>query len=83
MQCSLNQGCDHNLSRKTNSPLKSTSRFQQSRELSLLSLELGVAANVLLVDKDVRDGALVGNLLESSLEVGTVIWEKLVNVPAG
>lgn len=54
-------------------PLESTSRLQQSRELSLLSLKLGVAANMLLVDKDVGDSALVGDFLKSSLDVGAVI----------
>lgn len=61
------------------SSLESASLLQQSRELSLLGLELGVAANVLLADEDVGDSALAGDLLERSLDVGAVVYEQTVS----
>lgn len=48
--------------------------LQQIWQLALLCLELGVAANVLVVDEDVWNGALVGDLLEGILDSGAVIW---------
>jgi len=47
--------------------------FEQLRELALLCLELGVAANVLLADEDVGHGALLGDVLESVLDRGAII----------
>lgn len=47
--------------------------LQQVWQLALLRLQLGVAANVLLVDKDVGHGALRSHSLESVLDRSTVI----------
>ena len=47
--------------------------LEQLVELTLLCLELGVAANVLLADEDVGHGALLGDLLKSVLDRGTVV----------
>ena len=47
--------------------------LEQVGELALLCLELGVAANVLLADEDVGHGALLGDVLESVLDRGTVV----------
>lgn len=47
--------------------------LKQVGELALLRLELGVAANVLLADEDVGHGALLGDVLESVLDRGTVV----------
>ena len=49
--------------------------LEQLGELALLCLELGVAANVLLADEDVGHGALLGDVLESVLDCGTVVCE--------
>lgn len=53
--------------------LNSTSLLQQVWQLALLSLQLGVATNVLLVDEDVRDTSLRSHSLEGVLDCGTVI----------
>lgn len=55
------------------SDLQGTSILQQLRELASNSLEVGVTTDVLLVDEDVGHGALVGDLLESSLDGGAVV----------
>ena len=47
--------------------------LEQLVELALLCLELGVAANVLLADEDVGHGALLGDVLKSVLDRGTVV----------
>lgn len=47
--------------------------LQQGWKLALLGLQLGVAANVLVVDEDVGHGALVGDLLERILDGGAVV----------
>jgi hypothetical protein len=47
--------------------------LEQLRELALLRLQLGVAANVLLADEDVGHGALLGDVLEGVLDRGAVI----------
>ena len=47
--------------------------LEQLVELALLCLELGVAANVLLADEDVGDGALLGHLLEGVLDGGAIV----------
>jgi hypothetical protein len=47
--------------------------LQHLRELALLGLQLGVAANMLVVDEDVRDGALVGHLFERILDCGAIV----------
>ena len=53
--------------------------LEQVGELALLCLEFGVAANVLLADEDVGHGALLGDVLESVLDRGTVVCEKSVS----
>ena len=53
--------------------------LEQLVELALLCLELGVAANVLLADEDVGHGALLGDVLESVLDRGTVVCECYVS----
>ena len=54
--------------------LQSTGSGELALEVILLeSLDVRVAANVLLVDEDVGDAALAGHLSESVLDVGTVI----------
>ena len=53
--------------------------LEQLVELALLCLELGVAANVLLADEDVGHGALLGDVLESVLDRGTIVCEKSVS----
>jgi hypothetical protein len=53
--------------------------LKQLVELALLCLELGVAANVLLADEDVGHGALLGDVLESVLDRGTIVCEKSVS----
>lgn len=50
--------------------------LQQVWQLALLCLQLGVAANVLVVDEDVWYGALVGDLLEGVLDGGTVVCDR-------
>lgn len=50
-----------------------TSLLQQCRQFALDGLQVGVAADVLLVDEDVGHGPLVGELLESVLDVLSVI----------
>ena len=47
--------------------------FKQGRQLALLRLQVGVASNVLLVDEDVGDGALVGHVLKGVLDRCTII----------
>lgn len=54
--------------------LGSTSLLQELRKLLLLALQIRIASNVLVVDEDVWDGALVGDLLECVLNGGTVVW---------
>jgi hypothetical protein len=49
--------------------------LKQLGELALLCLELGVAANMLLTDEDVRHGALLGDVLKSILDRGAIICE--------
>ena len=49
--------------------------LEQLGELALLCLQLRVAANVLLTDEDVGDGALLGDVLKSVLDRGTVVCE--------
>lgn len=51
-----------------------TSLLQQSWEVALLSLQFGVAADVLLVDEDVGHGALAGEFLQGALDVGAVLY---------
>ena len=63
----------HYISRMLFSHLDSVGVLEQRLELALLSLQLGVAANVLLADEDVGNGALVGHLLESILNCGAVV----------
>ena len=46
---------------------------QQGRELRLLGLKVGVAADMLLLNKDIRHGALRGDLLQGVLDGGTVV----------
>merc|ERR1711915_1161377 len=53
--------------------LNSVGILEQLRELALLALQLGVAANVLLADENVGDRALVGHLFKGILNSGTVI----------
>lgn len=54
--------------------------LQQRRQLALLRLQVRVATNVLLVDEDVRDGSLVGDLLQSVLNRRAVVYtEDLVS----
>jgi hypothetical protein len=47
--------------------------LQQAREILLLRLQLRVAADVLLVDEDVRNGALGSDVLEGILDGSTII----------
>lgn len=49
--------------------------LEQLGKLALLCLQLGVAANVLLADEDVGDGALLGDVLKSVLDRGTIVCE--------
>jgi hypothetical protein len=55
------------------SSLQSTSRLQQLWELALLGLQVRVSTNVLVIDEDVWDGALSADLLESILDLGSII----------
>lgn len=65
---------DSDISNKSSPNLEGTSSLEQTRELVHLGLEVGVTADVLLADEDVGDGALVGDLLKSGLNVGAVIY---------
>lgn len=47
--------------------------LEQLRQLALLRLQVRVAAHVLLVDEDVRDGSLLGHLLQGVLDVCAVV----------
>lgn len=59
---------------------QSTSILQESGELASNSLEVGVTTDVLLLDEDVGHSALVGDLLESILDRGAVIWKKQARI---
>lgn len=54
--------------------LNSTSLLQQSRQLALLSAQIRVAADMLLLDEDVGHSALGSDLLERILDRGAVIY---------
>ena len=47
--------------------------LQQLRQLLLLPLQLRIAANMLLTDEDVGDGALMGHAFQSILDVRAVV----------
>lgn len=53
--------------------LNSTGILQKLRKLGLDILEVGVTANVLLLDEDVGNGALAGDLLKGILNGGSII----------
>lgn len=59
--------------RNVGNDLNSTSRLQQSRQLSLHPLQVGVPSDMLLLDIHVGHGALVREFLESVLDVTSVI----------
>ncbi|KMU85120.1 hypothetical protein CIHG_02902 [Coccidioides immitis H538.4] len=54
--------------------LQRTSSLEQSRQFRLAGLQVRVSTDVLVVDEDVGNGALVGDLLESGLDSGAIIW---------
>lgn len=56
------------------SHLEGTGSGKQIGELRLLALQIGVTANVLLVDEDVGNSALTGDFLESALDGGAVLY---------
>lgn len=56
--------------------LNSIGRLEELRKLALLALKIRVTSNMLLGDKDVGNGALVGHLLEGILNGGAIICEK-------
>jgi hypothetical protein len=51
---------------------QSTSLLEQGGQIVLLGLQIAVATNVLLVDKDVGDGALARQLGQGLLDLGAV-----------
>lgn len=53
--------------------LDSPSILQQLRQLGLFALQLRIAANMLVVDEDIRHGALARNLLKRILNRGAVV----------
>ena len=48
--------------------------FEQGGQVTLLSLEVRIATNVLLGNEDVRDRSLVCNFLERVLNSTTVVY---------
>lgn len=58
---------------RTQISLNGASSLEQSGELLLLALEVGVSTDVLLVDEDVGHAALVGHFLEGVLNSRAVI----------
>ena len=54
--------------------LNSSGLLQQVRQLAALSLQIRVPADMLVVDEDVRDGALVGDFLQRILDGRSIIW---------
>lgn len=54
--------------------LQGPSLLQQLGQFSLARLQIRVATDVLLVDEDVGDGALVGDLLQSVLNGSAVLF---------
>jgi len=54
--------------------LNSPCCLQQAWQLKLFPLQITVPADVLLVDVDVGYSALTVNLLESGLEIGSIIY---------
>lgn len=57
--------------------------LQHLRELALLRLQFRVPADVLLVDENVGDGALVRHLLEGVLDRGAIICFIRVRMSSG
>jgi hypothetical protein len=55
------------------SNLKGTGILQELGKLALDTLEVGVTADVLLLDPDVGNGALTGDLLKGVLDGGSII----------
>ena len=53
--------------------LSSSRLLQQLRKLATLGLQIRVPTNVLVVDEDIRDGALLGHFLERVLDRCSVI----------
>jgi hypothetical protein len=56
------------------SPLESTGILQQAWEILLYGLEIRVSTNVLLVDEDVWNRALTGQVLEGGLDSRSIIY---------
>lgn len=59
----------------------SSGALQHSGQLLLLCLELRVAADVLLANENVGDGALLGHLLEGILQSGAIVYRNSVSLP--
>jgi len=53
--------------------LNGASVLQETIELALLRLQIGVSTDVLLLDEDVRNAALTGDVLEGVLESCAVV----------
>jgi hypothetical protein len=51
-----------------------TSILQKVWEIAFASLEIGVSANVLLLDVDVGDGCLAIDFFQCGLDCGSIIW---------
>ena len=83
--CSFHDNVYSYIRRMFPSHLDGVGLLEQVGELALLCLELRVAANVLLADEDVGHGALLGDVLESVLDGGTVVCGSYVSdqVPHG
>lgn len=56
---------------------------QQPVQLPLLRLQIRVPANVLLLDEDIRHGALTRQFLQSVLESGSVIFTRKRKISEG
>jgi hypothetical protein len=54
--------------------LNGTSILQELSKITLLGLEIRVATNVLLLDVDVGNGGLTVDFLQRSLDIGTIIY---------
>jgi hypothetical protein len=54
--------------------LQGPSLLQQAGQFGLARLQIRVATDVFLVDEDVGDGALVGDLLQSVLDGSAVLF---------
>lgn len=61
--------------------LDSLSILEQRWQLALLSLEVRVAADVLLANEDIRDRALASHFFKRILDLGAVVYEAELSGP--